>query len=50
MGFQAIQAGIKLTKNKQFGEKNESKAHKLAISTKYFWVLRIVFGIFVVNS
>ena len=36
LGFWAIQAGIELTKNKQFMKKSEPKIHKLVASAKFF--------------
>ena len=50
LGFWAIQAGIELTKNKQFGRKRWAKNIQACCKRKIFWVLQIVFAIFIVNS
>ena len=50
LGFWAIQAGIELTKNKQFMKKRWAKNTQACRKRKIFWVLQIVFAIFVVNS
>ena len=50
MGFEQYKEASNELETNNFGEKNEPKAHKLAVSAKHFWVFQIVFAIFIVNS
>ena len=48
--FEQHKQGSNQLKTNSLGKKDEPKVNKLAITTKHFWVLQIVFAIFIVNS